>query len=248
MFAKKRNNYSLYKPGNSRRRSFRRFLRFLVTAVIAYELITAFLLTSVRITTDSMDPTLAKNDIVISLPVYYGKRIFNIVTVPGIRKPMRGDIVIYKPSTIKKLPWYLKLPDSVYRFVTFQRKSISDHTEYSDFSSVKRIIALPGDTVSVKNNVMYVKEAGSENQKSEFEIADIEYNINFSRQPDNWGSRQNPFSGNFDDITLRKDEYFLLGDNRDLTSDSRNISPAKVHDISGKLVFRYWPLKRIHVF
>ncbi len=226
----------------------RKIIKFLIIFIIIYEIITSLLIGTLKTETASMNPTLSDNDLLVILPVFYSRNIMKYIPVPGIREPERGDIVLYTPESAKQLPWYLSVPDSVYRFITFQKKSITDHTSYQNSLSVKRIIALPGDTVSVKNNIIYIRERGTDHFKSEFELSNCEYNVSFSDQIENWGVRENPFSGNFRDKTLKNNEYFLIGDNRDLTSDSRNTDPVKRNEIKGKIVFRYWPLKKIHAF
>jgi len=120
MFIKKRNSYSLYRPGITRRLKTRNFIKYLILFLIIYEIITSLLLNTVKIETGGMNPSITENDQLIVLPVYYSNRIFNIIKIPGIRNPERGDIVLYTPSTVKKLPWYLKTPDSVYKFFTLQ--------------------------------------------------------------------------------------------------------------------------------
>ena len=248
MFIKKRNSYSFYNPGNSRRLKARKIVKYLLLFLIFYEIITSFFITTLTPETDGMIPSFEKKDFLIVLPVYYSHKVFKYIRIPGIREPERGDIVIYTPLSVKKLPWYLGIPESLYKMITLQKKSITDHTVFQNSIAVKRIVALPGDTVSVKNNIIYIRKSGSSHFQSEFELSNCEYNITFSKQPENWDTKQNPFSGIFDDIILGPDEYFLIGDNRDLTSDSRNTSPVKRNKIRGKIVFRYWPLKRIHVF
>ena len=50
-----------------------------------------------------------------------------------------------------------------------------------------------------------------------------------------------------DDITwnLGDDEFFLLGDNRAHSTDSRQLGPVGLDDIEGKVRFRYWPLHKL---
>ncbi len=248
MFSKKRNSYSFYNPGRSGRSRTGKIIKYLVIFVIIYEIFTSLLLTTVKSETDGMNPSLLKNDFLIVMPVFYRNSFLKYIPIPGIREPERGDIVLYSPDSAKKLPWYLALPDSIYKIVTLQKKSLTDHTSFQNDRFIKRIIAVPGDVVSVKNNIIYVKQKGSEHFESEFELSNSEYNVTFSDYPENWIVRQNPFSGNFTEKKLGKDEYFLIGDNRDLTSDSRNTQPVKRVSIKGKVIFRYWPLKRIHAF
>ena len=45
-------------------------------------------------------------------------------------------------------------------------------------------------------------------------------------------------------ITLGEDEYFVLGDNRKVSLDSRELGPIKEKNIAGHVVLRIWPLKK----
>ena len=49
-------------------------------------------------------------------------------------------------------------------------------------------------------------------------------------------------------ITLLEDEYFVLGDNRNASKDSRSFGSLNKSFITGKILFRGWPLKEITVF
>ena len=51
-------------------------------------------------------------------------------------------------------------------------------------------------------------------------------------------SRENP-------LVLDEDEYFVMGDNRNNSKDSREIGPVSEKDIIGHAVFRFWPLNKI---
>lgn len=88
---------------------------------------------------------------------------------------------------------------------------------------VKRIIGMPGDHIEIRNNEVYI------NGKK----------INKKYR------KETEFAGKGRSIILKKDEYFLIGDNRRISYDSRNYGSVKKEEIKGILRFRIYPFNRI---
>lgn len=86
---------------------------------------------------------------------------------------------------------------------------------------IKRVIALPGETIEIKDSKIY---------------------INDEELKDNYGAG-NTYS--IDKITLKDDEYYVLGDNRTISMDSRVFGPIKKDDIKGTTNFIMYPFKSI---
>lgn len=101
---------------------------------------------------------------------------------------------------------------------------------FSDF--VKRIIALPGETIAIENGVYYV------NGKKLEEYYDLNNDLRKAGTFLRDGA---------DPITLGDDEYFLSGDNRNVSFDSRSIGPVKKDWMKGRVIFRFWPLDQFGV-
>ena len=88
---------------------------------------------------------------------------------------------------------------------------------------IKRIIGTPGDTIQIKDGYVYV------NGKQINDVVDI----------------QTDFAGTaFEPLTLKEDEYFVLGDNRADSKDSRykDIGPIKEEQIIGRMMFLLCPV------
>lgn len=107
-------------------------------------------------------------------------------------------------------------------------------TEDNETSEViKRVIGMPNDTISCKNEVIYI------NNKP----LDEPY-LNTSYKQD-WISKNYYFTKNFSEVRLGENEYFLMGDNRPLSQDSRDFGPVKREQIIAKDFLILWPLDEI---
>lgn len=93
---------------------------------------------------------------------------------------------------------------------------------------IKRILGVPGDTIEVKNDAVYVNG----------EPLPEPY------IPDEFDIMPGAFTRDRA-VTLGPDEYFVVGDNRPYSSDSRAWGPISRRDIVGKAFFRYWPADKI---
>lgn len=90
---------------------------------------------------------------------------------------------------------------------------------------IKRILGLPGETVRVADNGIYVN--GAKIEESVYLPAEFETEAGAFTQDR--------------DIVLGSDEYFAVGDNRSYSSDSRAWGPIHKDDIIGRAFFKYWP-------
>lgn len=91
---------------------------------------------------------------------------------------------------------------------------------------IKRIVGMPGEKVEIVEGIIYINDRPlSENYAAEKEFRAK-------------GDMEGP-------IILGEDEYFVMGDNRNHSTDSRflTVGPVKYEDIEGRAVFRIWPLR-----
>lgn len=100
---------------------------------------------------------------------------------------------------------------------------------------VKRVIGLPGDTVFAKDDVVYVNG---------LPIDEPYLDNNYVNQIRDQG---NVFTEDFEKVTLGEDEYFLMGDNRVISYDSRNVGPFKRDDIRGKDIYVVYPFNKMKI-
>ena len=59
---------------------------------------------------------------------------------------------------------------------------------------------------------------------------------------------EQPHHEKYADVTLQKDEYYSLGDNRANSRDSRDIGPVARSEIEGKLILRFYPFSKFGVY
>lgn len=94
------------------------------------------------------------------------------------------------------------------------------HEEKDNEKIIKRVIGMPGDTVAIKDGEIYIND----------EKIDDEYAYGMTTD--------------YERITLKSDEYFILGDNRLISKDSRYFGPIKEKEIKGKVIFRIFPFSK----
>lgn len=96
-----------------------------------------------------------------------------------------------------------------------------------DDEIIKRIIGMPGEHISYKNNKLYVND----------ELVSEDY------------THLTTDDFNLEEIcscsTIPEGKYLVLGDNRPISKDSRMIGLIDINDIVGKAIFRLWPISKI---
>lgn len=102
---------------------------------------------------------------------------------------------------------------------------------------IKRIIGLPGETVEIKNSIVTICKPDCQTDKNKFTLDEPYVKINKLIPP-----RQNSTA------TLGENEYYVLGDNRTESSDSRIWGPVKRDLITGRPFIRLLPLSTIGFF
>lgn len=95
---------------------------------------------------------------------------------------------------------------------------------------IKRVIAVPGQTVSIdyESGAVYVDG--------------VEIDEPYINERTYTGSSYIEYP-----ITLKEGEYFVMGDNRNRSTDSRFVGPVTDEEIFGKVIFRYAPIDKIGV-
>jgi signal peptidase I len=90
---------------------------------------------------------------------------------------------------------------------------------------IKRVIAVAGDKVEIRNKKLYINDALVEDPNASF----TDHSNRFSAPRDNFGP-----------VTVPQGKFFVLGDNRDQSYDSRYWGFADELDVKGQATFIYW--------
>lgn len=211
-----------------------------------------FLLFPVSVSSESMKPLVDSGDIVMVTPLASIKPVDGgipvLSSIAHCIELKRGDVVLVSPTAGMEKSVAKKILNGIVKFVTFQRYSIIEKSNLvTESDSVRRIVGFPGDTLYMKDCVLYIKPENASHALTEFELSDIQYDIFIEGTDASW-SREIGFPGEMDTIVLKDDEYFVLADDRSHGIDSRYYGPVNGRNIKGKLVFRYWPLNNFSLF
>jgi signal peptidase I len=208
---------------------------------VVYNVLTSFFFSMRIVKNETMRPGFLPGDCLVfsSFAVY---SFLSDVDFADKSLPFkRGSVVLVNAGGRSSHSVPFKILDGLVRFFTAQRFSLFDREEQV---FVKRVIGLPGDELTMTNFVFRIKPAADSYSLTEFERSDILYEVAIPHVPALW-DESIPFSGNMDRIILGGDECFVVSDDRSNTNDSRTWGPVSVSLISGKALFRYWPLTRV---
>lgn len=86
---------------------------------------------------------------------------------------------------------------------------------------IKRVIGMPGDTIEINHSSIYING----------KVIDDKYGVGKT--------------SDYAEITLGDDEYFVLGDNREVSKDSRYFGAVKENEIKGQTIYRLWPFTKL---
>lgn len=124
---------------------------------------------------------------------------------------------------------YLMVDEISYRFNPPQRGEVvvfrypKDPQEYY----IKRLIGLPGETIAIKDGSIYITDQSGLTSKLEESYLPTEITtVALSEEP----------------TQLADDEYYVLGDNRNGSKDSRSFGAVKKSFITGRVFLRGWPI------
>jgi len=232
--------YSYAAQKHERHKLLRVFLVLLILYLV-YNTITTLFFSVWVLHNDSMQPGLYSGDRFVTASTVLPSLLAAIKQADEDFPFKRGNIVLIDTRRGENRNFMLVVADNLARFCTAQRLSLFRTEEHL---YIKRLIALPGDEISMVNFVLRVRPAGSAYTLTEFELSDRPYYPNIPQVPALWDATL-PFSGYMDARLLGPGEYFVVSDDRGNTGDSRTWGPVSAREIIGRPVFRFWPPARI---
>ena len=177
---------------------FREYGEAILIAVILALFIRTFVVQAFKIPSGSMKPTLLVGDHILVNKFIYGVKVpFSNITLIPLKDPKRGDIVVFKFPEDPK----------------------------KDF--IKRVIAVAGDTVQIRNKKVYINDKPMEDP----------YGTHLDPHLIPGGARPRD---NLGPVTVPPNSFFVMGDNRDHSYDSRFWGFVNQSAVKGKAFIIYW--------
>lgn len=171
-------------------------------AIIIAIIIRTLIIQAFKIPTSSMEDTLLINDHIIANKFIYGTTIpFKKDKILRFTKPKRGDVVIFRYPVDPKMMF------------------------------IKRCIGLPGDTIEIKDKVVYLNSRKLDEK--------YVFHKDLRTFPAQYAPRDN-----YGPIKVPEGYFFVMGDNRDFSSDSRFWGLLPDEYLRGKAWIVYWPPNR----
>lgn len=221
-------------PARRKRKSkLRENVEAIVFALVIALFIKTFIVDVYKIPTGSMIPTIQVGDFIVASKFMYGAKVpFTDLRLPDVRDPRKGDVVIFLAPYYDPPGILVQVFTPVVYTLTLGFVNIDPQPKYY----VKRCVGVPGDEVEIINKVVYVND----------ERLDGWWTTRFADPevipPGDSLMNNRDFYG---PVVVPEDHFFMLGDNRDQSNDSRFWGYVHRNEIYGMALFRYWPLSRM---
>lgn len=214
--------------------SFQEYFESIGVAVLIALALRGFVFEAFKIPTGSMIPTLLVGDHIFVNKFIYGVRIpFTETYLVDFATPARGEIVVFT-FPIASARAHLATKE-------FDRECIDRDSLENEKEFIKRIVAVQGDTVEIREGVLringiplsrtVVQEERTGRYMAPVEIKEIEtnadhtYTIQYRRRDDDFGP-----------VKIKEGHIFAMGDHRDNSADSRCWGQVPVENIKGRSI------------
>jgi signal peptidase I len=214
-----------------RKSKFREYSEAIIIAIILALFIRTFAVQAFKIPSGSMIPTLVVGDHILVNKFLYGLKIpFTDSRFFILRQPRREDIIVFSYPKNREKEECTSLSKNVISRLgniwTNKNPFYLLKDDCRDF--IKRIIGVGGDTIEIKNKTVYINGVALE------EPYIIHEDDKIFAATAGAGPRDNK-----DSVTVPRGKFFVMGDNRDLSSDSRFWGFVDMSEIKGKAFIIY---------
>jgi signal peptidase I len=189
-----------------------------VIALAIWLVLRAFFMEGYRIPTGSMERTLLVGDFLLVNKLAYGAEVpFTARHLPGLVRPHRGDIIVFRWPT--------------------------DHRTHM----IKRLVGMPGDTLAMRDGRLLVNgvvqaepyaihiDSGADPAEDEFR-----WQRRYAVAGTAAEEADHPSRNNWGPLVVPQQSYFVLGDNRDISLDSRYWGFVPAVLVEGRPIFVYY--------
>ncbi len=210
-----------------RKSKSREWIEAVFIAVILALLIRAYVVQAFKIPSGSMKETLLVGDHILVNKFIYGTNIpFTDKRVLIFDPPKRGDVIVFSFPKNKEIPECTSFSKNI---STRMGNVFSSGNPFHLFKDdcrdfIKRVVGIGGDKIEIKKKVVYVNGIALPEPYTVFKDDKFE-----NGQRDNFG----PF-------IVPRMNYFVMGDNRDQSYDSRFWGIVEMEEIKGKAFIMYW--------
>ena len=161
--------------------------------------------------------------------------VFLFIRFVAFRSVVRGDsmnatLQDRNNLIVERVSYYFHQPNR-FDIVVFRSPIKNDAKEHY----IKRVIGLPGETLEIREGYVYIN---GEQLTSDTYGLDVMY----SNPP------TNTIPLNFGPVEIAEEEYFVLGDNRNNSKDSRMLGPIAQRNIMGRVWVRFFPFNSMRAF
>ncbi len=220
-FSEERRQVALHRANRRgfRWRMFRDWAQSFVIALALFFVLRAFFIEGIRIASGSMEQTLLVGDFLLLNKLAYGAEVpFTAHRLPALEHPQRRDVILFRPPA-------------------------DPRTYY-----IKRVVGTPGDTVAMKDGVLLVDgtpqaEPYVVHVHPSSDLVDVKFRWQrqfLVRSAAAAAGSYDPTSNNWGPLVVPERSYFVLGDNRDNSFDSRHWGFVPASSIEGRPIFVYY--------
>jgi signal peptidase I len=218
---------AVVKPAAKEKNEALEWIKSIAVAVVLFLFIRTFLIQAYSIPSPSMENTLLVGDYLMANNALFGATLpFTDVRLPAMRDPRHGEIVVFRPT---------------------YNDPIQD--------VVKRVVGLPGDTLEMRGQTVlrngkplrepYARYTGGPDESLDFQNPRATALHREALAPGVDPAAYRPTRNHWGPIVVPAGHYFMMGDNRDQSLDSRFMGFIPREVIRGKPLFIYFSYDKL---